>query len=40
MLRYLLTAVVAIILLFEEWGWEQLSALVGRLARLTFFAWL
>ena len=40
MLRYLLTAVVAIILLFEEWGWEQLSALVGRLARLPFFAWL
>ena len=40
MLRYLLTALVAIILLFEEWGWEQLSALVGRLARLPFFAWL
>ena len=38
LLRATLTALVAVILLFEEWGWEPLSAAVARLARLSFFA--
>lgn len=40
LIRRLLVAVLALLLLFEEWGWEQLSALLARLARLPFFAWL
>src|SRR4029453_11003218 len=39
-LRLLFTALIALILLFEEWGWEPLSALVARLARLPFLAWV
>jgi hypothetical protein len=39
-LRNLLTGFAALILLFEEWGWEQLAALVARLSALPFFAWL
>lgn len=39
-LRFLFTAVAALVLLFEEWGWEPLAALLARLARLPVFAWL
>src|SRR5215210_2444845 len=38
-LRHTLMALVALVLLFEEWGWEPLSALLGRLARLPLLAW-
>ena len=37
-LRWILTPFVALILLFEEWGWVPLSALVARLARLPLWA--
>ncbi|MBI2770786.1 MAG: hypothetical protein HYX47_14260 [Burkholderiales bacterium] len=39
-LRHFFLGLVALLLLFEEWGWEPLAALVGRLARLPFWAWL
>ena len=39
-LRQALLAVVALVLVFEEWGWETLSRIVARLGRLPFFAWL
>ena len=39
-IRWILTPFVAIILLFEEWGWVPLSALLKRLARLPLWAWL
>jgi hypothetical protein len=39
-LRLVFTPLIALILLFEEWGWEPLSALVARLARLPFLAWV
>ena len=31
---------LALALVFEEWGWEPLAALLARLARLPFWAWL
>lgn len=31
---------LALIILFEEWGWEPLSRLLGRLARLPVLRWL
>jgi hypothetical protein len=37
-LRLVFTPLIALILLFEEWGWEPLSVLVARLARLPFLA--
>lgn len=40
LLRTLFTALLAVLLLFEEWGWEPLAALLARLARLPVFAWL
>lgn len=33
-----INVVVALILLFEEWGWQPLSALVARLARFRLWA--
>ncbi|MCJ0763297.1 hypothetical protein [Variovorax terrae] len=39
-LRLLLTPVLALVLLFEEWGWELLAGLLARLARLPLWAWL
>ena len=33
-----LNVIVALILLFEEWGWRPLSALVARLARFRLWA--
>ncbi|MDQ0591136.1 hypothetical protein [Variovorax paradoxus] len=38
LLRALATALLVPILLFEEWGWEPLAALVRRLARLPLWA--
>jgi hypothetical protein len=40
LLRNIFTAIVALVLIFEEWGWEPLAALFARLGRLPFFAWL
>ena len=37
-LRVVLTAPLALILLFEEWGWVPLAALMARLARLPLWA--
>lgn len=39
-LRNLVFALIAVILLFEEWGWEPLAALFARLARLPLWAWM
>jgi hypothetical protein len=39
-LRHVLLAFVALILLFEEWGWEPLAALLAKLARLPLWAWV
>ena len=38
LLRHTLLAFVALILLFEEWGWEPLAALLARLSRLPLWA--
>ena len=40
LLRHAFTAFFALVLLFEEWGWEPLAALLARLARLPLWAWL
>ena len=40
LLRHAFTALAALVLLFEEWGWEPLAALLGRLARLPLWAWV
>jgi hypothetical protein len=39
-LKNLFRWALALILLFEEWGWEPLAAALARLARLPFFAWV
>lgn len=33
MLKHVFTAVLALVILFEEWGWEPLQQLLGQLAR-------
>jgi hypothetical protein len=38
--RKLVVALFAGVLLFEEWGWEPLAAVFGRLARLPLWGWL
>jgi hypothetical protein len=40
LLRWLVMPFVALLLIFEEWGWEPLAALMRRLSRLPFWAWL
>jgi hypothetical protein len=40
LLRHAFTALLALVLLFEEWGWEPLAALLARLARLPLWAWV
>lgn len=40
LLRHFFTALLAVVLLFEEWGWEPLAALLARLARLPLLAWI
>ncbi|MGA8516352.1 MAG: hypothetical protein WB821_16440, partial [Burkholderiaceae bacterium] len=37
-LRWIFTPFFALFLIFEEWGWVPLSALMGRLARLPLWA--
>jgi hypothetical protein len=39
-LRHAFSALVALVLLFEEWGWVPLAALLAKLARLPVFAWI
>lgn len=39
-LRNLVFALIAAIVLFEEWGWEPLAALIARLSRLPLLAWI
>jgi len=40
LLRHAFTAFFALVLLFEEWGWEPLAALLAKLARLPLWAWV
>jgi hypothetical protein len=40
LLRAVLFVPVTLVLLFEEWGWEPLSRLFARLAKLPFWAWV
>jgi hypothetical protein len=40
LLRGMLMAPLALLLLFEEWGWEPLARALARLARLPLWAWL
>lgn len=35
---FVVNVVLALLLLFEEWGWQPLVALLGRLARFRFWA--
>ncbi|MEO5671182.1 MAG: hypothetical protein ABIR26_10865 [Ramlibacter sp.] len=37
-LRHTVTALLAVVLLFEEWGWVPLAALLARFARLPLWA--
>lgn len=39
-LRQAFGFLVALVILFEEWGWEPLQAALGRLARWPLLAWL
>jgi len=39
-LRSAFAFVVALLILFEEWGWEPLQALLGRIAAWLRIAWL
>ena len=39
-LRKISFALIAAVLLFEEWGWQPLAALFARLARWPLWAWL
>ena len=38
--KWLLSWLVALVILFEEWGWEPLMRLAGALTRLPPVAWL
>ncbi|MEI8324427.1 MAG: hypothetical protein WCH44_03515 [Betaproteobacteria bacterium] len=38
--RNIAFSLIALVLLFEEWGWEPLAALFARLARLPLWAWI
>jgi hypothetical protein len=38
--RYTLTPLIALLLVFEEWGWEPLARLMDRLARLPVWSQL
>jgi hypothetical protein len=40
LVRRIFIGLAALVLLFEEWGWEPLAALLARLGGLPFFAWL
>ncbi|MES3003753.1 MAG: hypothetical protein V4787_23885 [Pseudomonadota bacterium] len=38
LLRHTVVALLALVLIFEEWGWERLAALMARLGRLPLWA--
>jgi hypothetical protein len=38
-LRWIFTPFLALLLLFEEWGWEPLAALLQRLSHLPLWDW-
>lgn len=40
LVRGLFGAALALLLLFEEWGWEPLQRSLARLGRLPLFAWI
>jgi hypothetical protein len=40
LLKAIGTWLVALLILFEEWGWEPLARLLGVLAKLPFVRWL
>jgi hypothetical protein len=40
LLKGLLTWLVGLVIVFEEWGWAPLARLLGVFARLPFIAWL
>lgn len=39
-LKRLFGALLALVILFEEWGWEPLQRLMARISRLPLLAWL
>ena len=39
-LKRLFGALLALVILFEEWGWEPLQRLMAHIARLPLLAWL
>ena len=39
-LTFFFSWLAALLILFEEWGWEPLARALGVLGRLPFFAWL
>jgi hypothetical protein len=38
-MRWIFTPFIALFLLFEEWGWVPLAALLSRLKNIPFWAW-
>ena len=40
LLRMLVTPLLALVLVFEEWGWEPLARALQRLSRLSVLAWI
>lgn len=40
LVKQMLLGLLALLLVFEEWGWDSLSALIGWIARLPLLAWL
>jgi len=40
LLKSLATWLLALLILFEEWGWEPLARVLGRLAELPVVGWL
>lgn len=39
-IKGMLSAALALLILFEEWGWEPLQALLARCARWRVWAWM
>ncbi len=39
-IRAFFGVIVALLILFEEWGWEPLQAMLARVGRLPPFAWV
>jgi len=39
-LRRIVGTIIALVILFEEWGWDALQAIAARFARLPPLAWL